>query len=266
MYTREELVQISSQYQTRNEFREGDRKAYDSARHKKILNLICSHMKAVFIYWTDDSLWQEALKYSTRGKFKKGHRTAYELAWGRGILDQICGHMVRARIENWTTRGIETEALKYATRSDFVRNSTSAYQAAIRLKILNSVCSHMKSSRGSSGGEIELFDLIKSLYPSTQKFRDRNVKIKGKPHIKGFDIDIYVPELNKGIEFDGRWYHSFEGSKRARPNWPDEDIKNYHPLKDSWFAKKDIKILHIEEENWIKNKIDCIKKCVEFLK
>jgi hypothetical protein len=42
---------------------------------------------------------------------------------------------------------------------------------------------------------------------------DNKVKIKGKPYIHGFDIDIFIPELNIGIEFDGGYYHTFAGLK-----------------------------------------------------
>ncbi len=93
------------------------------------------------------------------------------------------------------------------------------------------------------------------------------VKIPNKSYIKGFEIDIFVPELNKGIEFDGKYHHSFEymrvDPKRAK--WSDNDIHNYHEIKDAWFASKGIQILHIKEEDWNKNKELCVKRCLKFL-
>ena len=47
--------------------------------------------------------------------------------------------------------------------------------------------------------------------------------------------------------------------------WSDEDIRNYHEIKDSWFASNGIQILHIKEEDWIQDKEACIKKCLDFL-
>jgi len=68
----------------------------------------------------------------------------------------------------------------------------------------------MKRSSGTSVAEKELVSVVKSVWKTGCKLKDRRVKIEGKPYIKGFDIDIFVPELMRGIEFDGTYYHSFE--------------------------------------------------------
>lgn len=103
------------------------------------------------------------------------------------------------------------------------------------------------------------------MYPKIVKLKDYKVKIEGKPHIKRFEIDIFVPELNKGIEFDGIYWHSIAGLKRSRKHWPLEDLENYHQIKDTYFLGKGIKILHIKEQDWLKNKEECVKKCFQFL-
>ncbi len=120
---------------------------------------------------------------------------------------------------------------------------------------------------GTSYYETLLFDLIRGKIPHAKKLRDRRVKIKDKPYIKGFDIDIYIPELRKGIEFDGTYYHSFEYMRKSKNKilWTDEDIRNYHKIKDDWFYSKGIQIIHIKEEDWIKDKEKCIERCLTFL-
>jgi hypothetical protein len=166
----------------------------------------------------------------------------------------------------WTVESTRLEALKYNTRTEFIENSIGAYEAAVRFDVLNEACSHMKLSRTSSVQEINLFNIIKNKFQTTQKLRDVAVKIDNKPHIRRFEIDIYVPELGKGIEFDGTFYHSFDGLKRSRPKWPEEDVENYHKIKDDYFRSKGIEILHINEVDWIKDKEACVKKCLDFLK
>ena len=52
---------------------------------------------------------------------------------------------------------------------------------------------------------------------------------------------------------------------KGKKNWPDEDIRNYHEIKDSYFASKGIQVLHIKEENWNKDKEECIQRCLNFL-
>lgn len=120
---------------------------------------------------------------------------------------------------------------------------------------------------GISKAEIELSDAIKKVHSDVRKKRDRKVKIECKPYIKGFEIDIFIPALNKGIEFDGTYYHSFD-RMRADPDkikWSDDDIRNYHPIKDSWFSSIGIQILHIKEVDWNMDKEACIKRCLDFL-
>ncbi len=118
---------------------------------------------------------------------------------------------------------------------------------------------------GTSRLERELFLIVKEHFPSTKKSKHRHLKIAGKPHVKGFDIDIYVPELKKGIEFDGTYFHSIPGLLRGYPNWPLKDLKNYHKIKDSYFKSKGIDILHVKEENWNGDKEKCVKEVLLFL-
>ena len=110
-------------------------------------------------------------------------------------------------------------------------------------------------------------DAVKSLFPSTTKLRDRKITIEGKPYMYGFDIDIFVPELMLGIEYDGGRSHSFEYMREDiyKAKWSDYDIRNYHEIKDAWFLTKGIKIIHIKEVDWKKDSDKCVKKCLEFL-
>jgi hypothetical protein len=272
-WTDEELEQEALKYKTRKEFEKNSPDAYQAAcKRKQILNRICSHMgERLNEKWTDEELAQEALKYNTRSEFAKNSQGAYHTAYKRKILDKICSHM-KVVHRSWTNEELAQEALKYDTRSEFAKNSPNAYSVAHRRKILDKICLHMKTSGGSSTQEIELCDIIKSIYPKTHTLRIRSKKteilVKGKPHIQGFDLDIYIPELRKGIEFDGERWHSF-GFMRKDPQkakWPDEDIKNYHEIKDTFFLSRDIKILHIKGKDWDKDKQACIDKCFAFLK
>jgi very-short-patch-repair endonuclease len=223
--------------------------------------------------WTLEKLTEEASKYQTIGQFKKNSPSAYQIAHRRGIIYDICVHMpkhVDQSGENaphfrWTTEMLLEEANKYQTRSQFVRDSASAYYTALERGMLETVCSHMIRMGSTSLPETELLDWIKTIYPNARKNRDRNVFIKNKDHIKAFEIDIFIPELKLGIEFDGSWTHSFDGLKRGRSHWPEEDLRDYHQIKDSWFASKGIQILHIKEEDWNLDKEACIKRCLDFL-
>ena len=77
--------------------------------------------------------------------------------------------------------------------------------------------------------EIELFSYIKSIYNGNiiQSYRDQ------------LEIDIYLPELKIGFEFNGLYWHSekYRGKK-------------YHIDKTNHFKTNGIRIIHIWEDDW----------------
>ena len=55
----------------------------------------------------------------------------------------------------------------------------------------------------------------------------------------GVEIDIYLPDINLGFEFNGLYWHS--------DKYKD---KNYHINKTNYFKDKGIRIIHIWEDDW----------------
>lgn len=68
------------------------------------------------------------------------------------------------------------------------------------------------------------------------------------------ELDIWMPKLNKAIEFNGKYWHSFK----------DKIIKDKIKLHEC--VKKGIELLIINEKSWINNKIGCIDKIKNFVK
>jgi len=85
--------------------------------------------------------------------------------------------------------------------------------------------------------ETEIFEFIRSVYNGEiiRSYRD------------GLEIDIYLPDLKVGFEFNGLYWHS-ELFKQ----------KNYHLDKINHFKKRDIRIIYIWEDDW-SFKCDIIK-------
>ena len=88
----------------------------------------------------------------------------------------------------------------------------------------------------SSKPEIELQEFIKSL--------DYTILTNNRNIINPKELDIYIPELKKAIEFNGEYWHY---SKK-------HFIPGEHGLKSNLCRKKGIKLLHIREDLWIKDK------------
>ena len=81
----------------------------------------------------------------------------------------------------------------------------------------------------SSIKEIEIRNYIGSIYSGKiiSSYRD------------GLEIDIYLPELKLGFEFNGLYWHSDKYKER-----------NYHIDKTNYFKEKGIRIIHIWEDDW----------------
>jgi hypothetical protein len=82
--------------------------------------------------------------------------------------------------------------------------------------------------------EKELLEFIKNNYNGEviSNYRD------------GLEIDIYLPELKLGFEFNGLYFHSDKFK-----------VKNYHLDKTTYFEDKGIKIIHIWEDEWVFKRI-----------
>lgn len=95
-------------------------------------------------------------------------------------------------------------------------------------------CSHQTSS-----AENEIFEYIKTVYCGTVVHNNRII-------LRGKEIDIYLPELKIGFEYDGLIWHS-------------EDYKGRYNLLEKMLEceKMGIRLIHIFEDEWISKKDIC---------
>lgn len=80
----------------------------------------------------------------------------------------------------------------------------------------------------TSQAESEILEWVRTFYPSARKYRKQ-----------GNELDIFIPELKLGIEYNGLYWHS----ARFRNN-------RYHLEKTQYFAKLGIQVIHIFEHEW----------------
>jgi hypothetical protein len=265
-YTLEELKEEALKYKNRSDFAKKSGGAYNAAKKRDEFERIVSHMdKPSNEKYTLEELKEEALKYKSKGEFYRMSKNIYQVAVKRSDYNEICSHMLDAHV-SWDIDSLRVEALNYNSRVKFQEKSKAAYIAAYRREVLDEICAHMEDIHIPSAPEIDLLETLKISYPKAQKFKELKIKIADRPYVNSFEIDIYVPELRKGIEFDGKYWHSEDGLKRSHPSWPEDGIKNYHQIKDNYFLSKGIKILHIKGEDWKNNREDCIQRCLDFLK
>ena len=92
--------------------------------------------------------------------------------------------------------------------------------------------------------ELEIYDYIKSIYYGT-------IKVSDKIILGGKHLDIYLPDINLAIEFDGLYWHS-ELFK----------VNNYHLNKTLECQKQGIQLIHIFEDEWL-FKSDIVKSMLK---
>lgn len=92
-------------------------------------------------------------------------------------------------------------------------------------------------SKGTSNAEQALYKYIKSIYPGEV---NKNVKSVLKDESgKYYEIDIYIPELKIGIEYNGLYWHS----ELQKP-------KEYHFNKSKIADSLGIRLINIYEDEW----------------
>lgn len=92
-----------------------------------------------------------------------------------------------------------------------------------------------KCDKNMSGFQLEVVEYIKSLLP------EESMVTNNRAILSPFEIDIYVPNKNIGIETDGLYWHTeVSGGKN----------KNYHLNKTKMASTKGIRLIHIFENEW----------------
>lgn len=104
-----------------------------------------------------------------------------------------------------------------------------------RIKNKNTICIICNKINSSSDAQEQLYNYIKTIY--------NGIILKNNRSIINGELDIYLPELQIAIEFNGIYWHS--------------DIykdKNYHINKTNECINLNIKLIHIWEDEWLQKK------------
>ena len=94
-------------------------------------------------------------------------------------------------------------------------------------------CQICYPNHASSIVEKELLDFIKSIYQG-------EIIRNNKEIIKPYELDIYLPEKNIAIEFNGIYWHNNKYKS-----------ENYHLMKTELCEKQEIHLIHIFQDEWL---------------
>ena len=91
-----------------------------------------------------------------------------------------------------------------------------------------------------------------------------NYKQSDRSIIKPYELDIVIPSKKLSIEFNGKYWHSNE--KILERTNGKMNAQEYHQMKTDMCNEKGYKLLHIFEEDWIKDKQKELYRIKDFLK
>ena len=95
-----------------------------------------------------------------------------------------------------------------------------------------------------SKSEVEIEEFLRSL--------GVRVVVCDKKQLSGIELDLYLPDHNIGIEYNGLYWHSENQGKN----------KNYHINKTTKCLEKNIHLIHIFSDEWLSKK-EIIKNRLE---
>jgi hypothetical protein len=104
-------------------------------------------------------------------------------------------------------------------------------------------------NNGSSIYEEEIMEFIESILPD-----NTNIIKKDRSVLQPKELDIYIPDMNIAIEFNGLYWHSTRFLT---------DI-NYHKNKTVQCREQNIQLIHIFEDEWI-NKRNIVEHRLRYI-
>lgn len=252
-WTLEKLKAEALKYSRRVDFQYGSVGAYLSARRQKLLETICTHMQEPATKkYTDEEIFEIAKQFKTRSEFAKNSK-AYASASLRGkhFLNRVCAHMTSVKkVQKHTKKTAAKDALKYKTRREWCLNDAGSYLASVKNGWVNDLCKHMDRipKTRTSKEELEILKIVQQHFPDARKkvFYNTNPDFRQSR----YELDIYVPSLNVGIEYDGAYWHSPEVLAKYR-KISIEQASKYHEEKDNFFKSLGIHVLHVGERHWL---------------
>jgi hypothetical protein len=264
-WTKESILKEASKFSSISDWLEGSPKSYDAALKKGLIEEISTSLNLARkrrTNITEQDVFSSIKGYEFLSDWRKNFPSLYSFASKNNLLSQI-KEMLQTKITRWSLSDVKKESQKYSSISEWKKNSPKSYDAASRNGWISQCSGHM-ARPSYSRPELEIFNTIKAIYPKSHKaiFKNKNADFVATK----FELDIYIPEVRKGIEFNGDYWHSLEGLKRGRPNWKEEDLKRYHELKKSFFEQRNIKVLEVWEKEWKAQPKEQLQKIIEWVR
>lgn len=165
--TNGEIIHIASQYKSRGEFQRKNKKVYQLACIRGILDKACAHMpKNLKKIYTEEKLQEVLAGVESLRELEDKNITVYDLIIKYHRQAEFFIRQGRRWVKKplepfYTMEELQAEASKYASRTEFQDKGAKYYNYALRHHIIDEVCSMLpKRKKIKSKYTIEILDDI----------------------------------------------------------------------------------------------------------
>jgi len=154
-WTEEKILETTKSYNKYNDWRLGNKHAYEAAiKNKKLMEKIYTLLPEGYkikgpTRWTKQEIFKEALKYKTKNEWYEKSSASCAAAKNLGIFKEASQHMPMPQFKSkLSEEQIANDALKYKRRIDWCRFSPTIYRYTVKKKDLyERVTAHMLPRR-----------------------------------------------------------------------------------------------------------------------
>ena len=231
---------------------------------RKRIKVFCYETKQEFVSMAEATRWcgvkctvHISICVNKPNKTVGGYHWCTDLSIFDGLLLSSGSDLQKKIIYNYETKE------KFNSMAEAARKYNLSGCRAIKFSLDNPLstaagfhwCTNLETFKpekldNSSSGEKEVRNFIESFGYKT---------IKTRQVIKPYEIDIFIPELNLGIEYNGDYWHSEKVLSKKHNNY-----KTYHEDKTKLAESRGIKLIHIWESEWNNTK-EAVKEKIKNL-
>lgn len=165
--TNDEIIQIASQYKSRGEFQKKNKRVYQLACIRGILDKACAHMpKNLKKIYTEEKLQEVLAGVESLRELEDKDIRAYDLIIKYHRQAEFFIRQGRRWVKKplepfYSLEELQAEASKYESRTEFQNKGTKYYNYALRHHIIDEVCSMLpKRKKIKSKYTIDMLDKI----------------------------------------------------------------------------------------------------------
>ena len=163
----------------------------------------------------------------------------------------------------WTADSIKFALSKCKTVSEVIEKHNGAYQTALRSGWWETICKdlNLKYLGGGSQLEKKVLAKIQDIYPTAKSKWFYPVTENSLGPVR-LQLDIFIPEICKGIEVNGNYWHSNGFRPRSFATTPSE----YHNAKKLFMRQHGVEYVELWESELIKDFDLTVSGAIDFLR